>query len=123
VILFFVYYNFNLYGDKWYKYINGCISLFLNLKIKKYNFLFYIFLFIYFLVFILFSLKFKGNIVIKIIKEIKFLTYIIQSGFVSHKLMTMDLETRVRGDNRILYCICLYEGHQSSSWYLFEYSN
>jgi hypothetical protein len=57
-------------------------------------------------------------IVKKIQKQTKFITKLISNDFLSKTFVTMDLETRTIDGIMSPYCISIYDGTKSSSFYL-----
>jgi len=65
-----------------------------------------------------------GNLIVKKIqKQTKFINKIISQSFMSKNFVTMDLETRTIDGNMTPYCISIYDGKKSISYYLSDFKN
>lgn len=66
----------------------------------------------------------KGELQLKKVnRKVRYISSIKPSVFLDDKIMTMDLETRNINGTLTPYCICIYDGKISSSFYLSDYHN
>lgn len=66
----------------------------------------------------------EGELLIKkTIKKVEFLTKINKNMSQSKKIITMDLETRTINEVMTIYCVSIYDGKTTKSFYLSDYIN
>nr|QWO71392.1 DNA polymerase [Arthromyces claviformis] len=66
----------------------------------------------------------EGNLLLKKIKKkVRFLTKILPNMHQSKKILTMDLETRTINGVMTSYCVSIYDGKTSKSFYLSDFNS
>lgn len=65
-----------------------------------------------------------GELILKTIeRKCKFLTKIIGSSHISNKFVTLDIETRTLDGKMIPYCVSIFDGTITKSFYLEDYAD
>lgn len=59
----------------------------------------------------------------KVVKNVSYIESIKKAKKISHKFITLDIETKVIDNVLVPYCICMFDGKNKYSFYISDYNN